>query len=365
MSTTDLITVTPNGLYCPPADIYIDPWLPVEKSIITHAHSDHAQAGTGAYLTTPDGAPILRARIGDEGAIETLEYGVKHRIKDADISFHSAGHVLGSTQVRVEHKGEVWVLSSDYKTQPDPTCKPFELVKCHTFITESTFGLPIYRWRPGAEVARDINEWWQSNAQAGKCSIVFGYALGKAQRILAGLDPTIGPIYSHGAVERITEEYRKRGVSLPAMKHAGSLPRGTKFGGSIILAPPSAQNSPWTRQFGTVSTAFASGWMRIRGTRRRKSIDKGFVLSDHADWEELNTVIQATGAERIFVTHGYASEMVNWLTERGIDAKQMSTRFEGEMGEMQPGETAEGVSSDDVGTAQDHAATANGEEDLP
>lgn len=353
MPDIDLITATENGLYCAAGDFYIDPWAPVPRCIITHGHSDHARPGNGSYLSTKSGARILRSKLGDDIKIETIEYGKRTQIGDASVSLHPAGHVLGSAQVRIEHRGNVWVVSSDYKTEPDPTCEPFELLKCHTFITESTFGLPIYRWHPKEEVFDDINAWWQSNKTNGKASVIFGYALGKSQRILNGVDSSTGPIYTHGAVERLTAQYRAYGIELPATTYVSTLPRGTKFGGSLIVAPPSAQASPWLRQFGPVSTAFASGWMRIRGTRRRKSIDKGFVLSDHADWDALNKVIAETGAERVLVTHGYAAELVRWLQGKGMHAAILQTRFEGELGEMQPAESEQTAESEQRAESED------------
>ncbi|HEY9712665.1 MAG TPA: ligase-associated DNA damage response exonuclease, partial [Chroococcales cyanobacterium] len=306
----DLVTLTEKGLYCEAGDFFIDPWRPVERALITHAHSDHARFGNRNYLTAAPGKALLHTRLEEQGVIETVDYREQIKIKDVTVSFHPAGHVLGSSQIRIEHRGEVWVISGDYKLAPDHTCEAFEPVRCHTFITESTFGLPIYKWPAGDEVMEQINDWWLANSAAGKTSLLFGYALGKAQRIMAGLRESIGPIYTHGAVERLTQVYRGCGVKLPPTEYVGNLPGGTKFAGSIVIAPPSAQATPWTRRFGTVSTAFASGWMRIRGTRRRKSVDRGFVLSDHADWEGLLSAVKDTGAERIIVTHGYAAEMV-------------------------------------------------------
>jgi putative mRNA 3-end processing factor len=245
------------------------------------------------------------------------------------VSLHPAGHILGSAQVRLESRGEIWVVSGDFKIEPDPTCAPFEPLPCHVFITESTFGLPIYRWPTPATVFADINAWWRANREAGKASLLYGYALGKAQRLLAGLDASIGPIYLHGAVDKMTAAYREAGVSLPPTQYAAA-ERGFDWSGSLILAPPSAHQTPWMRKFGTVSTGFASGWMTIRGTRRRKAVDRGFVLSDHADWPGLLTAIEAAGAERIGVTHGYSNVLVRWLQERGKDAWALPTRYEGE-----------------------------------
>jgi putative mRNA 3-end processing factor len=253
------------------------------------------------------------------------------------VSLHPAGHVLGSSQVRVEHGGEVWVVSGDYKLDPDPTCAPFEPVRCHTFITESTFGLPIYRWRKPDEIFADVNAWWRANAAAGRASVLFGYAFGKAQRVLASVDASIGPIVVHGAVEVLNRGYRECGVRLPETRMVTDFEAKKDFAGALIVAPPSAQSSPWLKRFGDYSDAFASGWMAIRGARRRRVVDQGFVLSDHADWPSLNRAIESSGAERVFVTHGHTAPLVQWLTERGLEAQTMKTEFEGEAGAEEAG----------------------------
>jgi putative mRNA 3-end processing factor len=253
------------------------------------------------------------------------------------VSLHPAGHVLGSSQVRVESGGEVWVVSGDYKLDPDPTCDPFEPVRCHTFVTESTFGLPIYRWREPRATLADIEAWWRANQVAGRASMMFCYAFGKAQRILASVDEAIGPIVVHGAVENLNEGYRRCGVKLPATRRVQDTDTKQDYAGALIVAPPSAQSTPWLKRFGDYSDAFASGWMAIRGARRRRAVDHGFVLSDHADWPSLNRAIESTGAERIFVTHGAITPLVRWLTERGYDAHAMRTEFQGESGAEQPG----------------------------
>ena len=328
---SDLIKLTPSGMYCESGDFYIDPWLPVERAIVTHAHSDHARVGSTKYLAAEPGERILRTRLGFDSNIETVAYNVPINLGDVKVSLHPAGHVLGSAQIRVEHKGEVWVASGDYKIEKDKTCTQFEPVKCDVFITESTFGLPVYRWSPDTILFSQINQWWQKNKSEGRSSLLYAYALGKSQRILAGIDSGIGPIYTHGAVENITVQYRESGVQLPPTTYVGSMPKGTKYEGALIIAPPSALGTTWTRQFGKLSSAFASGWMRIRGTRRRKSVDRGFALSDHADWEGLNAAIDASEASRVIVTHGYSSELVRWLLEKGLNAQTMSTKFEGEL----------------------------------
>jgi putative mRNA 3-end processing factor len=262
-------------------------------------------------------------------------FGVeRRRIGEVGISFHPAGHVLGSAQIRIEYRGEVCVVSGDYKLAPDPTCTPFEPVPCHTFVTESTYGLPIFRWPDQDRVLADVTSWWRANRERGKCSVLFAYPLGKAQRLLAGLSGD-EPMFCHGAVERMNRVYRESGVALPPTRWPGDQPKGFDWSGALVVAPPSAQGSPWMKRFGAVSTAFASGWMRIRGTRRHKSIDRGFVLSDHADWSGLQEAITESGAQRVLVTHGYRAPMVRWLTERGLEAAALDTPFEGERNEIE------------------------------
>ena len=282
-------------------------------------------------MTTTSGEGVLRRRLGDEAQITALPYGEPLHINGVRLSLHPAGHILGSAQVRVEYGGEVWVVSGDYKTGHDATCAPFELIPCHTFISEATFGLPIYRWSPQDEVFADINAWWRGNQEEGRASVLFAYALGKAQRVLAGVDASIGPLYVHGAVHAMNQGYLAAGVPLPPSEyvHEYAARTGGKIDWSraLIVAPPSAQATPWLQRFGDISTAFASGWMRVRGQRRRRSVDRGFVLSDHVDWPSLLETIAATGAERVLVTHGYVAPVVRWLRERGTDAYGLDTHF--------------------------------------
>jgi putative mRNA 3-end processing factor len=332
-----LLRSTEHGLYCEAGGFHVDPWLPVDRAVITHAHGDHARWGSRRYLAACAGERVLRTRLGPDAPIATVEYGERVDMNGVRVSLHPAGHILGSAQVRVEHRGEVWVASGDYKTESDPTCAPFEPLRCHTFVTESTFGLPIYRWTPQSEAFRDIRAWWRANREAGRASIIFAYALGKAQRVLAGLlNADEGPIFTHGAVERLNQDYRASGVALPTTTHATSQPRGRDWAGALIVAPPSAGGSPWIRRFGSASTAFVSGWMRIRGMRRRRSVDRGFVLSDHVDWPSLLTAIAATGAERVLVTHGYRDQLARWLTEHGIEARAVKSAWKGELDEGDP-----------------------------
>lgn len=330
MKKGGLISLTPRGLYCKQGDFYIDPWLPVDKAVLTHAHADHAYRGNGSYLVTSEGESIAHIRLDPDAKISSQKYGMTSLINGVKVSFHPAGHILGSAQVRVEFKGEIWVCSGDYKLTPDATCAPFESLKCHYFITEATFGLPIYRWPPTEQVFSEIDEWWRRNRKKGKASVIFAYSLGKAQRVMNGIDRSIGRIFTHGAVERLTEAYREAGVDLPDTTYVGNVTDKKEFAGSLIVAPPSAQASTWLKRFGNYSTGFASGWMMVRGARRQRAIDRGFVLSDHADWPELLTAITATEAEAVYVTHGFSTEVVRWLNETGMNAFPLKTKFVGD-----------------------------------
>lgn len=358
----DLIVARPEGLYCPPGDFYLDPWRPVDRAVITHGHSDHARMGHGHYLAHHDSAAILRRRLGEDITLQTLAYGEVIEHHGVRVSLHPAGHVLGSAQVRLEHAGRVWVASGDYKLEADGTCAPFEPVRCDTFITESTFGLPIYRWPSQAALFAEIDAWWRANAAAGRASVLYAYALGKAQRLLHGVDASIGPIVAHGAVEPLNAVYRAAGVALPPTFHASdpALDKAA-LARALVIAPPSAGRSPWIRRFGSdPSDAFASGWMQLRGTRRRRGVDRGFVVSDHADWPGLMAAIRGTGAERVFVTHGSVPMMVRWLRELGLDAQAFKTEYgeEAEEGgpdeqsekseQSKPAEPAEGIEENDA-----------------
>lgn len=359
-SQHDLLRVDPNGLYCAQGDFYIDPWRPVERAIITHAHSDHARSGSRRYLTTPTGAHLLRTRIESTATIRTLPFGDKLQINGVSVSLHPAGHILGSAQVRIEWRGQIWCVSGDYKTVADATCETFEPVACHTFITESTFGLPIYRWRPQSELAAEINNWWRGNQEAGRTSVIYAYTVGKAQRLLAMLDPEIGPILVHGAVFRTTEAYRQAGVALPPVLYAGVEQARAHRGHAIVIAPPSAANlTGWLTKFGETSSGYASGWMQVRGMRRRQAVDRGFVISDHADWPGLLDTIYATGAERIGVTHGYTSAMTRYLSEQGLNAHAIETRYTGEIaGEGAGEEQSDADVAPTTASMEEHNAVA-------
>ena len=332
---TDLVVLRPEGLYCPPGDFYIDPWRPVPRAVITHAHADHARAGHGHVLATAISEGVLRARLGTDLALQGLAYGEAVLHQGVRISLHPAGHVLGSAQVRLAHDGQVWVASGDYfvsaHDEHNPTCASFEPVRCDCFITESTFGLPVYRWAPQAEIFAQINAWWQANAQLGRPSLLLAYSFGKAQRVLAGVDAGIGPIFVHGAVAPLNQAYAAAGVHLPptrTLAPAGApQPPASELRRALVVAPPAVHGSAWARRLGAFSDAFASGWMQLRGARRRQGVDRGFVLSDHADWPGLQRAISASGAQRIIVTHGQEAVMVRWLREQGLQAQSFQTEY--------------------------------------
>ena len=323
--TSSVLTFTDHGLYCPAGDFYIDPWRPVPRALITHGHSDHARPGHAAYLATTEALPVIRRRLGPITA-EGIPFGQTRQIGSATVSFHPAGHVPGSAQIRVSVAGETWVVSGDYKTEPDGLAEPFEPVSCHTFISECTFGLPIFRWEPQPQVMDRIAAWWAANAAQGRTSILGAYSFGKAQRLLAGL-PALGPILTHAAVEEMTQTLRDQGYPLPPTIRVTPGVTAKTHPGALAIAPPSALGSAWANRLGPADEAFVSGWMAVRGIRRRRALGTGFVLSDHADWQGLNAAIRATGAERVFVTHGYTVPFRQWLEEQGYDAGIVETRF--------------------------------------
>lgn len=321
-----LIQFTNRGIYCPQADVYIDPWKPVSKAIITHAHSDHARIGNRSYLSHADSESILRYRLG-EISLQTLPYNETVVMNGVRISLHPAGHVIGSAQVRLEYQGEIWVISGDYKVKKDGLTIPFEPLKCQHFVTESTFGLPIYNFPESGELKMQLNDWVKENAERGLNSVIIGYALGKAQRILNALETDL-PILLHSTIYntnaalgfdnsryiKFTQEFKKE-----------------QLNPGVVVATGTAVGSPWLKRFEPYRLAFCSGWMQLRGARRRRNADKGFVMSDHADWKGLNEAVEATGAENVYVTHGYKSVFAAWLRERyKINAVEVETLFEGE-----------------------------------
>ncbi len=330
----NLVEFTQDGLYCHAAGIYIDPWHPVDKAVITHAHADHARWGHKSYLAHHDSEAILKYRLGQDIHLQTLAYGEEICINQVKLSLHPAGHIIGSAQIRLEHQGEVWVISGDYKLEDDGFCTPFEIVPCHTYVTESTFGMPVYHWKPQDEVLQEMNEWWYQNQQTGKASLISAYSLGKAQRILSNIDLEIGPVFLHGAIYNTHEVLINSGVNLPYCAKFTSGVSTEDIQKSLVIAPPSAGQSTWAKRLKNHSTGVASGWMAVRGMKRRRAADRAFVISDHADWKGLNQAVKASGAERVYVTHGYTSVFSRWLRERGLESYEVETLYEGETAGM-------------------------------
>lgn len=332
-----LLQFTEKGIYCERANVYIDPWKPVDYAIITHAHADHSRWGNKFYLSHHLSKPIIQHRLGQDISIDSMEYGESRTINGVRFSLHPAGHIIGSAQVRVEYKGEIWVASGDYKLENDGFTAPFEPIKCNVFITECTFGLPVFKWKDQKEVFSDINAWWRRNKEEGKTTILTGYSLGKAQRLLQGVDPSIGKIFTHGAIEKTNEIIRSMGVSLNETIYVTPEIPKKDYEGSLVIAPPSALGTSWQKKFPAFEVGIASGWMNMRGPRRRRSVDRGFVLSDHADWGGLNTAIKATECEKVIVTHGYTNIFSKWLNDQGVDTQIENTEFEGELAEVGEG----------------------------
>lgn len=322
---TPLLQFTTKGIYCAQAKVYLDPWGPVDKAIISHGHADHSRWGHKEYITHHRNIPIILHRLGDI-RVSGKNWGETFVINNVKFSLHPAGHIIGSSQIRVEHKGEIWVFSGDYKTENDGISTPYEPIKCSTFITECTFGLPAFTWTPQEEVFKDINSWWAENRADGKTSILFGYSLGKAQRLLKNLNADIGQIYTHGAIENMTEVLRPM-VTFPKTIRITTDFKKENLLGNMVLAPPSAHGSTWIRKMVPYVTASASGWMTFRGARRRRAIDKGFVLSDHCDWTGLLSSIRETGAEKVICTHGYTDIFSRYLRELGYDAHTETTQY--------------------------------------
>ena len=332
MHLMDLLIFNSKGIYCPKAQVYLDPWKPVKNAIITHGHSDHARFGHKNYLTHHSNIPIIRHRLGPVN-MQGVNWNEAFQINGVTFSLHPAGHILGSSQVRVEYKGEVWVFTGDYKDEDDGVCVAYYPIKCHTMITECTFGIPAFKWKPQERVFTEINQWWENNQKEGKTSVLFGYTLGKAQRILKYLDTSIGKIYTHGAVENMTEVLRPQ-LDLPETHLITKDIAGKEIVGNMVVAPPSAHGTPWMRKFVPFETGTCSGWMAFRGARARRSTDKGFVLSDHCDWQGLLKSIKASGAERVICTHGYTDIFSKYLSEVGYQASVENTDYDGEKEEI-------------------------------
>jgi putative mRNA 3-end processing factor len=320
MARTSLLRMTSAGLYCEAGGFHVDPCEPVAKAVITHGHADHLTRACRQYLTVADGAPIVAGRLGPTANVSTVQYGESMTLGDTTVSLHPAGHILGSAQVRIEHHGEVWVVTGDYKTTPDPTCAPFEPVRCHTLITESTFGHPFFAWPDVAGVVADLQAWWRGNQAAGKASFLYVYALGKAQRVLAALDPSLGPIYVHPDMAAINAIYTSRAKEFPEHQLLSSQALSADWPRAMMLLPPSARWRQPCEFHGHFSTGFVSGWMLLPDGPQRRRVQAGFALSDHADHGEILSAITASEAERVGVMHGYVDVLVADLQERGYDA---------------------------------------------
>lgn len=364
-----LIEATDRGLVCAAGDFLIDPWKRTRVSLVTHAHADHARPVADITYAAEPSVPLLKRRLGDDLDIRGVPFGQRMTFGDTVVSFHPAGHVLGSAQIRVERTagslaGEVWVFTGDFKRDPDPSCEPFELVPCDTFITEATFALPVYRWQPGPVIAREIFDWWQSMKDAERPAVLFGYSLGKAQRVLAELAAfTDEEVFLHGAVYPLTELYREAGIHMLPTRKVDLRDRKQDYRGRLIIAPPGASGSTWMRRFKDASTGFCSGWMRVRGNRRRRGYDRGFVLSDHADWPGLLQTIEETGATRVLTTHGQSAALVRLLRERGLDAAELETRYSGDdasedAADDNTGDNTGDDTGDDTGDRADPVADA-------
>lgn len=323
----ELLSLTNKGLYCALGDFYIDPWEKVQTAVITHGHGDHAHWGMGEYIAVRESEHILRKRIGD-AKTTTYEYGEVFRMGEVDVSFHPAGHILGSSQVRIQYKDEIWVFTGDFKRDLDLTCKPFEVVPCDVFISEATFSLPVYRWPDFRYEMKQIYDWWMKNREEGFNSVLCCYALGKAQRIIAGLrELTDEPIWVHGTVDELNQSYAKTGLSWPNVQKV-PLESKEKFKGAMILCPPSALGSSWNKRLSPKKVAFASGWMRLRGNRRRKGYERGFVISDHADWPSLIRTVKETGCRKVYFTHGNTEAIVRYLKDQGVAAYDLKMPYD-------------------------------------
>lgn len=329
-----LIEFSDKGLYCSAGGFYIDPWKPVDKAIITHGHSDHARWGSKYYLCHHDTRPILQQRLGSN-PYQSIGWNESIYINGVRITLFPAGHIIGSSQVRVEHNGEIWVVSGDYKLENDGLSGEFEPVKCHNFITESTFGLPVYNWKPQQEIYSAMQNWIRKNQAQGKTSILIAYSLGKAQRLLLPIAKITSKIFVHGAVYNMHMALVNAGKNLPAVKRVFDVSK-EELKGSVVIAPSGAEGSPWLKRFLPYEIGICSGWMQVRGNVRRKNADAGFAISDHADWNGLIKACKATEAECIYTTHGFQSVFTRYLNEQGIFSKEVKTEY----GDDEAGETS-------------------------
>ena len=325
-----LIQFTEKGIYCEKAGLYIDPWKPVQRAVITHAHADHARPGMGGYLAHAHSSAILKQRLGEDIKLQTLNYNEPIKVNGVSISLHPSGHIYGAAQICLDYKGERWVISGDYKLEDDGLSQPFEPVACDHFVTESTFGLPVFKWERQEKIISEINHWWRTNQEAGKTSIITVYALGKAQRLLKAIDHNIGKVFVHGAIYNVNQALEKDGAQLPACTRVEPSIHKDDYKGQLIFTTGGSIGTSWMNKFQPYETASVSGWMNIRGIKRRRGSGHGFVMSDHADWPGLLEAVKATGASNIYVTHGYASIFARYLTDQGYNAQEIDTQFVGD-----------------------------------
>ena len=321
-----LISFTNKGIYCKQGGFYIDPWQPVELAVTTHGHADHVRSGNKAYLCHELTKPVLLQRLGTDLPVETLPYNKEITINGVKLSLFPAGHVIGSAQVKLEYKGEICVISGDYKVEYDGISTAFEPVKCHTFVSESTFGLPIYKWLPQEEVFGNIRNWISDNRDQLKTSVLIAYSLGKAQRLIKNLAGDTN-IYVHQSIANLNEGFIRAGVNLPPTIRITPDIKKEDLQKGIVIVPPALADGKWMKSLMSASTGICSGWMQVRAGRRWKSADAGFALSDHADWPGLISAIKATQAEKIFITHGFVSTFARYLNETGISAEEVTTHY--------------------------------------
>ncbi len=321
-----LIKFTKKGIYCPQGKFYLDPWYPVDYAVISHGHADHARWGMKRYLCQHNSKSILQHRIGKDIKIESIAYNESITINGVKVSFHPAGHVIGSAQIRLEYQGYIVVFSGDYKTQPDFISTPFESVKCHTFITESTFGLPIYKWKSEKELQNQLQQWVKTNKANHRTSVFLGYSLGKAQRLISLLEGT-DDIFVHRAIHNLNEAISNSGLQLPKTQLWSADLDKKELQNKIIIAPPALLGSRMLKRVPNAATAICSGWMQIRGNRRWQGVDAGFTVSDHADWDGLISAVKASEAEQVYVTHGSQAVFSKYLNEIGIKANELKTEY--------------------------------------
>ena len=317
----DWLEPYPHGIYVRPADAWIDPSTPQAKALVTHGHADHARGGHGEVWATPETLAIMEARYGPQEG-RPVQYGESVRLGDVEVGFVPAGHVLGSAQIVLEHRGERVVVSGDYKRRPDPTCASFEPVACDVFVTEATFGLPVFRHPDTGDEMDKLLERLRANPD--RCVLVGAYALGKAQRVIAELRARghAAPIYIHGALARLCELYQAHGVELGELRSATDAPKA-EMAGHVVMCPPSALNDRWTRRLPDPISAMASGWMRVRQRARQKNVELPIILSDHADWDELTETLLEVAPKEVWVTHGREDALVHWCMTRQIRAKAL------------------------------------------